>query len=90
MILSPWQPKILPQEQFVKRTEDVEAGNLGNSHFFRAHMNSDVTHPTPILTETFLQLPNYKGVLSLSATYMLAPKTMREKESAVFNNELIQ
>lgn len=25
---------ILPQEQFVKRAEDVEAENLGNSHIF--------------------------------------------------------
>lgn len=63
---------------------------LGKFSLFFLHMNSDVTHPTPILTETFLQLPNDKGGLSLLAAYALALRVMKEKETVVFNNELIQ
>lgn len=52
---------------------------LGRFSLPWVHMHSDVTHPTPIPAETFLQSPNYKGVLSLSATHAPAQNMIKKK-----------
>lgn len=79
VILSPWQPKILPQEQFVneERTGDVEAWDFLT--FYWAHMNSDVTYQTSV-PDVFLMLSEIKrSCRSLPPTYQL-PKWMKERK----------
>lgn len=76
-----------------KGAEDVEAENLSSLSlslclcffFSECTINSDITRTTPILADTFLQLPKHKGVLSLLATYTRAPINDRRNKRMWFS-----